>query len=51
MSEEAEERLMRYFLLTHLCGIFSLRICAVFSPYASVRYFTPHMVLFSYNPH
>ncbi|EAY3018138.1 hypothetical protein E5L95_24700 [Salmonella enterica subsp. enterica serovar Typhimurium] len=21
MSEEAEERLMRYFLLTHLCGI------------------------------
>ncbi|EMZ99216.1 putative membrane protein [Escherichia coli P0299438.2] len=30
MSEEAEERLMRYFLLTHLCGIFSLRICAVF---------------------
>ncbi len=24
---------------------------AVFSPYASVRHFTPHMVLFSYNLH
>ncbi|WP_220527260.1 hypothetical protein, partial [Salmonella enterica] len=24
---------------------------AAFSPYASVRYFTPHMVHFSYNPH
>ncbi|KYN91823.1 hypothetical protein A3219_09275 [Salmonella enterica] len=27
------------------------RALSAFSPYASVRYFTPHMVLFSYNLH